>query len=50
MKPGDRVSWQSANKDFTGVVEGYHGPFAVVRIDGTAKVVLLDNNDKKAKK
>lgn len=29
---GDKVFWRSINLDFTGVIEGYNGPFAVVRI------------------
>ena len=40
---GDKVSWRSINRDFTGVVEGYRGPFAVVRIDGSGKYILLGN-------
>ena len=48
---GDKVSWRSINRDFTGVVEGYRGPFAVVRIDGSGKYTLLDNRiNKPAKK
>lgn len=44
---GDKVSWKSINKDYTGVVEGYHGPFAVVRIDGSGKQILLGDKPKK---
>ena len=48
---GDKVSWRSINRDFTGVVEGYRGPFAVVRIDGSGKHTILDNRiNKPAKK
>ena len=44
---GERVSWRGMNRDYTGVVTGYHGPFAVVRIDGSAKCVLLQNEEPK---
>lgn len=47
---GDKVSWRSINLNFTGVVEGYNGPFAVVRIDGSGKYILLDNRTNKPAK
>ena len=40
---GDRVSWRSLNRDYTGEITGYHGPFAIARIDGSTKSVLLQN-------
>lgn len=49
MTIGDRVSWRSLNREYTGVVTGFRRDFAVVRIDGSEKSVLL-NNKKDTKK
>ena len=44
MKKGDRVSWRSLNRRYSGEVTGFYKTFAVVRIDGSGKSVLLFNN------
>ena len=41
MTIGDRVSWRSLNREHTGVVTGFRKDFAVVRIDGSEKSVLM---------
>lgn len=46
---GDRVSWSSINRDYTGTVTGFFRAFAVVKIDGTGKTVLLQNEPIQAK-
>ena len=43
MSIGERVSWKSINKDYTGIVTGFFRDFSVVRIDGSSKSVLLQN-------
>lgn len=43
MSIGERVSWKSINKDYMGIVTGFYRDFAVVRIDGSSKSVLLQN-------
>lgn len=40
-KIGDRVAWHAINRDYSGEVTGFRNGFAVVRIDGTDKVVLM---------
>lgn len=47
MSIGERVSWKSINKDYTGIVTGFFRDFAVVRIDGSSKSVLLQNKQSK---
>ena len=47
MKPGDRVRWRGLNRDYSGEVIGFRNGFAVVRIDGTAKVVLMGKKEEK---
>lgn len=42
-KQGERVTWRGINRDYTGVVEGFFGAFAVVRVDQSGKAVLLAN-------
>lgn len=49
-KVGERVSWRSINRDFTGVVKGFYKSFAVVAIDGSGKRTLLDNRNQKKTK
>lgn len=49
-KIGDKVSWHSINADYTGEVVGFHGPFAVVRIDGNGKSILIQNEPIKTEK
>ena len=39
-KQGDRVFWKAINRNYSGVVVGFHGPFAIVRIDNSNKVIL----------
>lgn len=48
-KIGDKASWQSLNRTYTGEVVGFYGPFAVVKIDGSGKSILLDNRQPKTK-
>ena len=43
MKPGDRVRWRGVNRDYSGEIIGFRDPFAIVRIDGSRKVILLEN-------
>ena len=38
---GQQVSWRGVNRSYTGVIVGFHGPYAIARIDGTGKSVLL---------
>jgi len=40
---GERVTWQGLNRTYTGVVDAFRGPWALVRIDGSAGYVLLQN-------
>lgn len=55
-KIGDTATWRGINREYTGVIVGFHGPFAVARMDGSARVVLLyngtipDKNYKSARK
>ncbi len=42
-KQWERVTWRGINRDYTGVVEGFFGAFAVVRVDQSWKSVLLAN-------
>ena len=42
-KQGERVTWRGINRDYTGVVDGFFGAFAVVRVDQSGKAVLLAN-------
>lgn len=43
MKPGDRVRWRGVNRDYSGEIVGFRGLFAIARIDGSRKVILLEN-------
>lgn len=47
---GDKASWQSLNRAYTGEVVGFYGHFAVVKIDGSGKTMLLDNRQPTTKK
>lgn len=47
-KQGERVFWKAINRDYSGVVVGFHGPFAIVRIDGSTKIVLIGGPQKKS--
>lgn len=40
---GQQVSWRGINRDYTGVIVGFFGPYAIARIDGTGKSMLLQN-------
>ena len=42
---GDRVRWPGLNRHYTGEVVGYRGPFALVRVDGSGRHILLQNED-----
>lgn len=42
-KQGEHVTWRGLNHTHTGVVEAFYGPYAVVRIDGSDRYVLLQN-------
>ena len=42
-KIGDTATWRGINREYTGVIVGFHGPFAVARMDGSARSVLLYN-------
>ena len=42
-KQGERVTWRGINRDYTGVVDGFFGAFAVVRVEQSGKAVLLAN-------
>ena len=41
MKLGDHVSWKAINRDYTGVIVGSYRGFALVKIDGSEKHILL---------
>lgn len=41
MKLGDHVPWRSINRDYTGVIVGSYRGFALVKIDGSEKHILL---------
>lgn len=47
---GDKASWRSVNRDYTGVIVGFHGNFAIARINGSGKSVLLQNKPLTPKK
>lgn len=49
-KIGERVIWRSLNRHYTGEVTAIQGIFAVVRIDGTEKSVLLQNKPTNGKR
>ena len=38
---GQQVSWSGINRTYTGKIVGFKGPYAIARIDGTGKSVLL---------
>ena len=42
---GERVSWDSLNKTYSGEVIGFDRHYAVVRIDGSTKATLLTNEE-----
>ena len=46
---GQQVSWRGINRDYTGVIVGFFGPYAIARIDGTGKSMLLGEVPKKQK-
>lgn len=48
-KQGERVTWQGLNRTYTGVVDAFRGPWALVRIDGSAGYILLQNEPLKTK-
>lgn len=41
MKIGDRTSWESINRNYSGIVIGFYRAYAVVQIDGSEKCVLI---------
>lgn len=45
MQIGQRVSWRSLNLDYTGEVVGFSRGFAVARIDGSGKSVLIGEQE-----
>ena len=47
---GQQVSWRGVSRGYTGVIVGFHGPFAIARIDGSEKSVLLGNKPLTPKK
>ena len=49
-KQGDQVAWVGLNRAYTGVVVGYHGPYAIVKINGSSGLVLLQNEPIKQKR
>lgn len=38
---GERVSWRGLNREYTGEIEGFYGPFAIATIEGTDRKVLI---------
>lgn len=48
-KIGDRVTWHAINRDYSGEVTGFRNGFAVVRIDGSDKVVLMGEKQQEKK-
>lgn len=40
---GEIVTWRGINRDYKGEIVGFYGPFAVARIEGSARYVLLHN-------
>lgn len=46
---GERVTWRGLNRTYTGVEDASRGPWALVRIDGSARYVLLQNEPLKTK-
>ena len=48
MTIGDRVSWRSLNRDYTGTVVGFHRCWAVVELpNGKRSLVYDKERDKK---
>lgn len=41
MTNGERISWRGLNRNYTGIIIGNRHGFALVKIDGTEKSVLL---------
>ena len=37
------MTWRGINRDYKGEIVGFYGPFAVARIEGSARYVLLQN-------
>lgn len=48
-KQGEHVTRRGLNRTYTGVVDAFRGPWALVRIDGSAGYVLLQNEPLKTK-
>lgn len=42
-KQEERVTWRGLNKHLSGIVTGFYLGYAVVRVDGSGKSILLQN-------